>query len=113
MPLKCLPLRVGTLKSRVPTMEPGSWRTGKTTTERGYDGKWEKARVVYLRRHPICVMCEAVGIFEPSTVVDHKVPHRGDMVLFWDRTNWQALCATHHNRDKQRSEQDAMGSELP
>jgi hypothetical protein len=24
--------------------------------------------------------------------------------LFWRRSNWQALCATHHSRDKQREE---------
>jgi 5-methylcytosine-specific restriction protein A len=25
-------------------------------------------------------------------VVDHIVPHRGDKKLFWDSSNWQALC---------------------
>ncbi|WP_256371941.1 hypothetical protein [Roseivivax sp. THAF197b] len=37
-------------------------------------------------------------------MVDHVIPHRGDMQLFWDRTNWQALCAHHHNAHKQRQE---------
>jgi len=29
----------------------------------------------------------------PSAQTDHVVPHRGDMRLFWDANNWQALCA--------------------
>ncbi len=40
----------------------------------------------------------------PATVVDHIKPHRGDPKLFWDQENWQALCARHHDRDKQREE---------
>ncbi|WP_189426952.1 HNH endonuclease [Devosia pacifica] len=35
---------------------------------------------------------------------DHITPHRGDDQLFWDRTNWQALCAHCHNSTKQRQE---------
>lgn len=114
MGLKTLPLRVATLQPRLATMEPGSWRAGKTTAERGYDYRWEKARASYLRLHPICVMCHEAGIYTPANVVDHKVPHRGDMVLFWDRSNWQALCTPHHSSHKQREENAiAMGSELP
>ena len=37
-------------------------------------------------------------------MVDHVVPHRGDMTLFWDVANWQSLCATHHNATKKRQE---------
>lgn len=39
-----------------------------------------------------------------AQVVDHVVPHRGNQALFWDRANWQPLCSSHHNRDKQRIE---------
>jgi 5-methylcytosine-specific restriction protein A len=31
-------------------------------------------------------------------VVDHIVPHRGDLTVFWDRSRWQALCASCHGR---------------
>ena len=34
----------------------------------------------------------------PATDVDHIVPHRGDMSLFWDVNNWQALCHECHAR---------------
>lgn len=32
-----------------------------------------------------------------ATVVDHIIPHRGDQKLFWDRSNWQALCKSCHD----------------
>ena len=25
-------------------------------------------------------------------MLDHIVPHKGDMKVFWDRANWQGLC---------------------
>ncbi len=91
--------------SRVPTMQAGSWRTeGMTSTQRGYGYKWQKAREAFLREHPLCVMCAAEGRVTVATVVDHIVPHRGDQSLFWRRSNWQSLCATHHSRDKQHQE---------
>lgn len=70
-----------------------------TAARRGYDHRWRKARLEFLLMHPICAMCG-----QPATVVDHIKPHRGDDRLFWDRTNWQALCRTCHNRHKQREE---------
>lgn len=33
-----------------------------------------------------------------ATVVDHIKPHRGDKILFWDESNWQALCKQCHDR---------------
>lgn len=64
--------------------------------ERGYDSKWVTARTGYLAHHPLCVACQAEGRVIRATIVDHIVPHRGDMKLFWDKTNWQPLCKRHH-----------------
>ena len=90
---------------RVQTVQIDSWRSGMTSTQRGYGYKWQKAREGYLRSHPLCVMCEAQGRVTVATVVDHIKPHRGDRALFWDsKNNWQSLCATHHSADKQREE---------
>ena len=75
-----------------------------SSAARGYDSRWQKARATYLRHHPLCVMCAELGRVEPATVVDHKVPHRGDAALFWDHDNWQGLCETCHNAHKQRIE---------
>ncbi|RLL64296.1 HNH endonuclease signature motif containing protein [Paenirhodobacter hankyongi] len=67
--------------------------------ERGYTTDWQKERKAFLAAHPDCAMCGA-----PATVVDHIIPHRGNKALFWDRHNWQPLCAPCHNRHKQREE---------
>ena len=67
--------------------------------ERGYDSKWQKERKAYLVANPTCVRCGA-----PSAVVDHIQPHRGDLKLFWRRSNWQALCRSCHAGWKQRVE---------
>lgn len=81
-----------------------SWRSGKTTTERGYGSKWQKARRHYLDKHPTCAYCEREGIVSLATVVDHIIPHKGDKKLFWDSSNWQPLCKPHHDVDKKLEE---------
>lgn len=94
------------LKPADERLKPGdSWRAGKDdSASRGYGHAWRIARAQFLIEHPLCVMCYAAGIVTAATVVDHIKPHRGCMVLFWDRTNWQPLCATHHSSHKQRIE---------
>lgn len=39
----------------------------------------------------------------PSQVVDHIIPHKGNMALFWDSTNWQAMHKECHDRIPPRS----------
>lgn len=69
----------------------------ETAHERGYTARWRKARDGWLRSYPLCVHCERDGRVRAATDVDHIVPHKGDMVLFWDNTNWQSLCHSCHS----------------
>lgn len=69
-----------------------------------YGERWKRARIVFLRDNPLCVECLKFKRRTPATVVDHKVPHRGDSVLFWRRSNWQPLCKRCHDSYKQRVE---------
>jgi len=69
-----------------------------------YSYKWQQARAAYLTEYPLCVHHEAKGDIVVATVVDHKIPHRGDLVLFWKRSNWQSLCKLCHDSWKQRLE---------
>jgi 5-methylcytosine-specific restriction protein A len=71
---------------------------------RGYTWQWRKAREHFLRLHPLCecAECRAVGRIMPASVVDHIIPHRGDMALFWDRSNWQAMSKPCHDRKTAR-----------
>ncbi|WP_136057728.1 HNH endonuclease [Candidatus Halocynthiibacter alkanivorans] len=39
-----------------------------------------------------------------SPVIDHKIPHRGDLDLFWDIDNLQAVAKHWHDSEKQRQE---------
>lgn len=68
-------------------------RARGSSSERGYGAKWREARAAFLKRHPTCKECD-----QPATTVDHIIPHRGDMGLFWDTSNWAPMCERHHNR---------------
>jgi len=76
----------------------------ESSTQRGYGYRWQKARKHYLAKHPLCEMHSSKGQYVYATVVDHIRPHRGDMALFWDSSNWQALCKACHDRIKQAYE---------
>lgn len=93
--------------SRLASVSSDSWRSTKgTAAQRGYGFKWQKARVGWLEAHPLCVYCERSGRVTAATVVDHSIPHRGDMVIFWDRSKWVSLCTNCHSSVKQREENE-------
>jgi 5-methylcytosine-specific restriction enzyme A len=71
--------------------------------------RWRNLRARHLAKHPLCVMCEAGQRTTIATVVDHIVPHQGDMALFWDQTNLQSLCKPHHDVTKQSIEKGGTG----
>lgn len=104
--------RLSTVKPRIQaaptrqmaTVDADSWRSGKTTAERGYGGKWQRERERFLSQHPLCCYCQAEGRVTAATVVDHKVPHRGDQSLFWSQSNWQPLCKRCHDSTKKEEE---------
>jgi len=57
--------------------------------QRGYTTKWEKESKAFLAL-PENRLC-ACGCGRPADMVDHREPHKGDMRLFWDRSNWQPM----------------------
>ncbi len=60
------------------------------------DRRWRTASKLYLIEHPLCVMCADNGRDKAATLTDHIIPHNDDYDLFWDRSNWQGLCAPCH-----------------
>ena len=72
--------------------------TRPSAKERGYNANWRRLSKLFLKAHLLCAECLKQNNITPSTVVDHIVPHRGDPVLMWDETNWQALCKRCHDR---------------
>ena len=89
-----------------------------STPKRLYGAAWQLARRGFLAEHPLCAYCIKSGRTAAATVVDHVVPHKGDLTLFWDRSNWQPLCKRCHDAVKQREEAgvvagcDASGAPL-
>jgi 5-methylcytosine-specific restriction protein A len=78
-----------------------------SSTQRGYGYAWQKASRAFLMAHPVC-QCddcdEGRKRLRPASVVDHTVPHRGDMKLFWDRANWRAMSKQCHDRKTARED---------
>ena len=69
-----------------------------TAEERGYGERWRVESREWLRdpEHPERAFCadpfKLHRVRHVSEMVDHIVPHKGDPVLFWDRSNWQPIC---------------------
>ncbi|RWN29346.1 MAG: HNH endonuclease [Mesorhizobium sp.] len=73
-----------------------------SASERGYDGKWARESKAWLAAlgSPLC----ACGCGRPADMVDHKVAPKGNMKLFWDRTNWQPYNRGCNSRKNIKSE---------
>ena len=114
MKLKHNPSRLHAPKPVSAGGKSASWRVDRSSSSaRGYTYEWQQARAEFLRSNHWCVMCRKRGRFTAATVIDHINPHNGDMVLFWDRTNWQSLCTTCHSKHKQRLERDTSKRAKP
>ena len=87
------------------TTKRPSWRSDKRSSqERGYTYAWQKARLAYLKEHPLCAYCAKAGKVVAANVVDHRTPHQGNQELFWSVQNWQPLCSHCHNGTKAEEE---------
>src|SRR4051812_44452520 len=69
-------------------------------SKKWYDSpRWRATRKGYFKEHPLCA--DIYGRHAPGVVaateLGHKVPHKEDWKLFWDRANWQGLCKGCHS----------------
>ena len=64
--------------------------TRGSAAQRGYGSRWRKHARAFLEINPWC-RCGS-----RARLVDHVKPHRGSAVLFWDVTNWRAMCRSCH-----------------
>ena len=76
----------------------------ESANKRGYNYKWQKYRAVFLAKNPFCTEHLKENKYVIATVVDHIVPHKGDMVLFWNEKNHQGLCESCHSRKTVRED---------
>lgn len=84
-----------------------SWRAWYKTS------RWQKLRLVALKRDGyVCRQTGTllIGVYpaENSPVVDHRVPHHGDPVLFWDLDNLQSVSKGYHDSTKQSLERRGL-----
>jgi 5-methylcytosine-specific restriction protein A len=82
-----------------------------TANQRGYTYRWRQASALFIAGHPLCSYCQEKDppVITAAVLVDHFVPHRGDMELFWDETNWRSCCDECH-RIKTAKEDGAFGN---
>lgn len=76
----------------------------ESAAHRGYGRAWQKASRAYLAEHPWCAECQRQGVRTPATEVDHRIPHKGNRQLFWDKENWQPLCHSCHSAKTARED---------
>ncbi len=95
--------------------------TGGKGTGKPYNtARWKATRErillrdLYTCQMPGCGCGLTTGRTHPrAAVVDHKTPHRGDPDLFWcGDDGLQSLCATCHNRLKQRLEAHGFSNQI-
>lgn len=65
---------------------------------------WQRLRMRQLKKKPFCEFCKNKNILTEADTVDHIVPHKGDMKLFFDPENLQSLDKKCHSSAKQRLE---------
>jgi 5-methylcytosine-specific restriction enzyme A len=81
-------------------MESGNARENRpNAADRGYNSRWRDERIQFLDANRYCVdpfKVHQIPVF--ADVVDHRKPHKGNMELFWDKSNWQGLCEFCHRK---------------
>ncbi len=77
-------------------------RRRPTARQRGYTSKWERESKAFLALPANRYCCCGCG--RPADAVDHRVAHKGDQRLFWDRSNWQPMARGCNSAKAARSE---------
>ncbi len=65
---------------------------GRAKIDAMYDKDWERYRARFLAINKECYACG-----KPAQVVDHLIPHQGDIRLFEKCDNHIPLCIKDHN----------------
>lgn len=108
-PCPCSPTCQELLPKGVSRCRPGAVRQerqryNRETRKWYYTARWAALRTEVLSANPLCDECQGADHMTVATDVDHIVPHRGDPVKFWDKTNLQGLCHTHHSAKTARGQ---------
>jgi 5-methylcytosine-specific restriction protein A len=104
---------VGTATAHKRTVRYTPRETRGNSSSRGYDHRWAKFRVAFLKENPLCEYCMARNPDRPvvAVICDHDLPHEHDPSLFWNNS-FTALCKWDHDSTKQRMERRYKGENL-
>lgn len=69
--------------------------------------QWKRLRREQLQKEPLCKLCQDRNKLTPAKVVDHVIPHRGNVDLFF-RGQLQSLCSMCHDKAKQIQERHGV-----
>ena len=65
-------------------------------SKKRYGTKWRKIRNAFVKKHPVCELCERKNILTPAEEVHHVIPlSKGGSN---DEENLMALCKSCHSR---------------
>src|SRR3990167_6086444 len=87
----------------------GPFATAQRSTTLYHTTRWQQERKAQLQREPYCRACGG-----KANTADHVTPHRGNAVLFWNRSNLQSLCRRCSNAKTGRevAARHGMGVEI-
>lgn len=77
---------------RITSKHEGKYQRFYRSTE------WKKLSHRWLMMHPLCVSCEARGIYRKGDLVDHIVELRDDWTKRLDPDNLETMCISCHNK---------------
>ena len=102
-----MPNRLPTTDSLKPKL-PSPPRRRARTAARGYGARWQRFRLWFLKRNPLCVKCQRAAVH-----VDHIIPVTGrDDPKFYEPGDHQPLCHSCHSRKTRREATEAFKTGL-
>ena len=83
-----------------PVERRAAYDAARPSPSRTYGRRWQRLRLAYLARNPLCECDEnaGAGCGRAATVVDHRTPHNGDEALLYDWDNLQSMTKACHDR---------------
>lgn len=76
-----------------------------SAADRGYDSRWQRFREIYMRSHPLCVMCEDKGYIVKADLIHHIRPLDQGGEKYADNNLMSVCNACHeeiHGKDRWR-----------
>jgi 5-methylcytosine-specific restriction protein A len=83
-----------------PAERRAAYDAARPSPSRIYGRRWQRLRLAYLARNPLCQCDEndGAGCGRAAVVVDHRTLHDGDEALLYAWDNLQSMTKACHDR---------------